>query len=47
MDANDVVVSLDVQWDASSPLHKGNSEGFFYMANLFGLINVPAATPAP
>lgn len=45
--ANDVVESLYVQWDASSPLHVGNAEGFYYMANLFGLINVPPPTPTP
>jgi ABC-type transport system substrate-binding protein len=46
-DANDVVASWALEWDASNPLHVGNSGAFEYMANLFGLINVPPATPSP
>ncbi len=37
--ANDVVESFYVAWDAGSPLHVGNNEGFYYMDALFGSIN--------
>jgi ABC-type transport system substrate-binding protein len=42
-DANDVVVSLDLQWDAANPLHKGNTGAFDYWSGLFGtFLNKPA-----
>jgi ABC-type transport system substrate-binding protein len=36
LDANDVVLSFLVQWDASHPLHKGNSGGFTYWPVMWG-----------
>jgi ABC-type transport system substrate-binding protein len=36
LDANDVVLSWTVQWDASHPLHKGRSGDFTYFSALFG-----------
>ncbi len=43
LDANDVVLSYAVQWDASHPLHVGNSGQFSYFSSLFnGLLNAPA-----
>jgi ABC-type transport system substrate-binding protein len=36
MDANDVVFSLQVQWDASHPLHKGYSGTFDYWSIMWG-----------
>lgn len=42
LDANDVVLSWVVQWDASHPLHTGNSGQFEYFGSLFGaFINAP------
>nr|MCU0466454.1 ABC transporter substrate-binding protein [Anaerolineae bacterium] len=42
LDANDVVMSWAIQWDASSPLHVGNTGAFEYFGYLFGnYINVP------
>jgi ABC-type transport system substrate-binding protein len=42
-DANDVVTSLDLQWDAANPLHKGNTGAFDYWSGLFGtFLNAPA-----
>jgi len=42
-DANDVVTSLDLQWDAANPLHKGNTGAFDYWSGLFGtFLNKPA-----
>lgn len=35
-DANDVVLSYAVQWDAAHPLHKGNTGAFEYWTYLFG-----------
>jgi peptide/nickel transport system substrate-binding protein len=35
MNANDVVDSFIVQWDASNPLHTGNTGEFYYMSTLF------------
>jgi ABC-type transport system substrate-binding protein len=35
MNANDVVETFIVQWDASNPLHKGNTGEFYYMSTLF------------
>ncbi len=44
LDANDVVLSYAVQWDAEHPLHVGNSGQFSYFSSLFnGLLNAPAA----
>jgi ABC-type transport system substrate-binding protein len=47
--ANDVVLSWDVEWDAASPLHKGNTGTFSYFNGFFGsfLNPPPAATPVP
>jgi ABC-type transport system substrate-binding protein len=43
LDANDVVTSLNLQWDAASPLHKGNTGAFDYWSGLFGtFLNAPA-----
>jgi peptide/nickel transport system substrate-binding protein len=43
LDANDVVTTLDLQWDAASPLHKGNTGAFDYWSGLFGtFLNKPA-----
>jgi len=43
LDANDVVLSYAVQWNASHPLHVGNSGQFSYFSSLFnGLLNAPA-----
>lgn len=40
-DANDVVVSWGLQWDASHPLHVGNTGSFTYFSGLWGgFINV-------
>lgn len=36
LDANDVVASLWVQWDAAHPLHKGNTGAFYYWNSLWG-----------
>ncbi|HEX6268762.1 MAG TPA: ABC transporter substrate-binding protein [Anaerolineales bacterium] len=42
LDANDVVTSLAVQWDASHPLHTGNTGTYTYFSALFGgFINAP------
>jgi len=42
LDANDVVLSYVLQWDASHPLHKGNSGAFEYWTYLFGaFLNAP------
>jgi peptide/nickel transport system substrate-binding protein len=44
LDANDVVLSYAVQWDASHPLHVGRVGDFTYFSSLFGgLLNMPAA----
>jgi peptide/nickel transport system substrate-binding protein len=43
LDANDVVTTLNLQWDAASPLHKGNTGAFDYWSGLFGtFLNKPA-----
>ncbi len=43
LDANDVVMSLLVQWDAAHPLHTGNTGAFTYFTSLFGsFLNAPA-----
>jgi peptide/nickel transport system substrate-binding protein len=36
LDANDVVETYVVQWDASNPLHVGNGTGFPYWPSYFG-----------
>jgi ABC-type transport system substrate-binding protein len=42
-DANDVVKSLGIQWDAADPLHKGNTGAFTYWSALWGpFLNAPA-----
>jgi peptide/nickel transport system substrate-binding protein len=41
-DANDVVLSYAVQWDAEHPLHAGNTGAFEYFAGLWGgFLNAP------
>lgn len=43
-DANDVVTSYVVQWDASNPLHVGRDGAFTYFSSLFGaFLNAPPA----
>ena len=43
-DANDVVLSYVVQWDASHPLHVGRDGSFTYFSGLFGaFLNAPEA----
>jgi len=42
--ANDIVTTLNVQWDAAHPLHVGNTGAFDYWSGLFGgFMNPPAA----
>lgn len=42
LDANDVIMSLMIQWDASHPLHIGNTGAFTYFSSLWGgFINAP------
>jgi len=42
-DANDVVLSYAVQWDAAHELHKGRDGSFTYFPALFGgFLNPPA-----
>ncbi|MBK8420915.1 ABC transporter substrate-binding protein [Candidatus Villigracilis saccharophilus] len=44
LDANDVVTSLAIQWDAANPLHTGNTGAFSYWSGLFGsFLNAPPA----
>jgi peptide/nickel transport system substrate-binding protein len=44
LDANDVVTTYAVQWDAKHPLHIGNSGAFEYWGGLFGgFLNPPAS----
>lgn len=44
LDANDVVLSYVVQWDASHPLHVGRDGNFTYFSGLFGsFLNAPSA----
>jgi ABC-type transport system substrate-binding protein len=50
LDANDVVLSFAVQWDAAHPLHRGRTGDFATFAAWFGgFLNPPAppAAPAP
>jgi len=43
-DANDVVASYAVQWDAEHPLHAGNTSAFTYFSALWsGFLNPPPA----
>jgi len=47
LDANDVVESFAVQWDADNPLHKGRDGSFPYLSGLFGgFLNPPPPAPA-
>jgi peptide/nickel transport system substrate-binding protein len=42
LDANDVVLSYAVQWDAAHPLHKGRDGSFTYFPSLWGgFLNPP------
>ena len=44
LDANDVVMSYAVQWDASHPLHVGRAGDFTYFSAYYnGFLNAPAA----
>ena len=44
LDANDVVLSYAVQWDAEHPLHIGRTGTFDYFSALWGgFLNAPAA----
>jgi ABC-type transport system substrate-binding protein len=45
--ANDVVQSWYVEWDASSPLHKGHTGEFTYFGGFFGSFLNPPPTPTP
>jgi len=43
LDANDVILSYAVQWDAKHPLHVGRDGSFTYFPGLFGpFLNAPA-----
>jgi ABC-type transport system substrate-binding protein len=45
LDANDVVMSYYVQWDAASPLHKGRTGNYDYFSGLWGgFMNAKPAT---
>lgn len=42
LDANDVVTTFAVQWDAANPLHVGNTGAFSYFSGLWGqFLNAP------
>jgi ABC-type transport system substrate-binding protein len=43
LDANDVVLSYAVQWDAEHPLHVGRDGSFTYFQALWGFLNPPPA----
>ncbi len=44
LDANDVVMSYAVEWDAANPLHVGRTGNFNYFSALFGaFLNAPAS----
>ncbi|MGH9187495.1 MAG: ABC transporter substrate-binding protein, partial [Acidimicrobiales bacterium] len=45
LDANDVVLSYRMQWDASDPLHVGREALFTYFDAFFGFVNPPPAEP--
>ena len=43
-DANDVVMSWAVQWDAANPLHVGRDGSYTYFSALWGgFVNAPPA----
>jgi peptide/nickel transport system substrate-binding protein len=43
-DAQDVIASFNLSWDAADPLHKGNTGAFTYFSALFGAFkNTPPA----
>ncbi len=43
LDANDVVLTYAIQWDAAHPLHVGNTGAFTYWSGLWGgFMNAPA-----
>jgi len=43
LDANDVVMTYAVQWDAANPLHVGNTGAFSYFSALWGgFLNAPS-----
>jgi ABC-type transport system substrate-binding protein len=43
LDANDVVMSWVVQWDAANPLHVGRDGSYTYFSSLWGgFVNAPA-----
>jgi ABC-type transport system substrate-binding protein len=47
LDANDVVLSYVVQWDADHELHKGRDGSFTYFSGLFGgFLNPPPPAPS-
>ena len=46
LDANDVVMTFAVQWDADNDRHKGRDNAFTYFGALFGgLLNPPPPKP--
>jgi peptide/nickel transport system substrate-binding protein len=46
LDANDVILSYAVQWDADHPLHLGRDGSFTYFPGLFGgFLNPPPPAP--
>ena len=46
LDANYVVLTYAVQWDADHPLHKGRDGSFTYFPGLFsGFLNPPPPAP--
>ena len=46
LDANDVLVTFAVQWDAEHPLHRGRKGTFPTFASWFGgFLNPPAKAP--
>jgi peptide/nickel transport system substrate-binding protein len=47
LDADDVVTSFGIQWDAADPLHKGRTGDFTYFSALFGGFLHPEAIPTP
>jgi ABC-type transport system substrate-binding protein len=47
LDANDVVLSFAVQWDAEHPLHRGRTGDFATFRAWFGGFLHPPAPPAP
>jgi peptide/nickel transport system substrate-binding protein len=46
LDANDVVLSFAIQWDAAHPLHQGRTSTFQAFLDRFGGFLHPPATPA-